>query len=238
LLFVGAGASVVLAVGQARADGAADTKAAVAAPPSEDVAPPPPPDQAAWEQVKFTRRSGLLVGLEGHIGPAMASGYPLDLKKIGRQSYYTETGIGLGGGGFLWVGVALKDWLSVGVGASLDGITSGDVGGWGWGGAFRLEVFPLFPLGGVAREIGVTFDAGASALYATKDSDPTTYVIDGGAASYIGGGVFYEGLRFWRISAGPGIYAGYKWSDTVRSGAVTLNLRATLYSGDVEPERR
>lgn len=220
--------ALVLVSEPARADG---DGGATPAPSAAPVAEAPPPEQPAWEREVSTRRSGVIVGLQGNIGPAMASGYPLDLKKIGRQSYYTETGVGLGATGFLWLGVALKDWLSVGVGGSLDGIVAGDLSGWGPGGAFRIEAFPLWPFGGRARDVGVTIDAGTSALYVAKSGPDATYLIDGGAASYIGGGVFYEGLRFWRISAGPGIYAGYTWSDTVRHGAVTLDFRMTLYTG-------
>lgn len=225
----------MLLVGEAaHADG--DAKAAVASEPAAEITPPP--DGSALEQEKATRRSGLIVGLQGNLGLAMASGYPLDLKKIGRASAYTETGVVFGGMGMLWVGVALKDWLSVGVGGTIDGVVAGDKSGWGPGGMFRVEGFPLWSLGGVAREIGVTFDAGASAIYVSQNDNDTTYLIDGGAASYLGGGLFYEGLRFWRISAGPGLYAGYMWSDTVRHGAVTLDFRVTLYSGSVDAEKK
>lgn len=200
---------------------------------------PPPADEPVWEREPSTRRDGLIFGLQGNLGLAMASGYPLDLKKIGRAAHYTETDIGFSAIGLLWVGVALKDWLSFGVGATLDGLVAGDEKlGWGYGGVFRLEGFPLWPLGGIGKEIGVTFDAGASAFAVPKPDSNAVKLIDGGAASYLGGGVFYEGIRYWRISMGPGIYAGYMWSDTVRHGAVTLDFRATFYSHAAEPEQK
>jgi hypothetical protein len=130
--------------------------------------------------------------------------------------------------------VALKDWLSVGLGGSLDGLVVGDYLGWGYGGMFRVEGFPLFSLGGIARDIGITFDAGAFAFTVAPSEGDALNVIDGGAASYLGGGVFYEGFRIWRVAMGPGIYAGYMWSDTVRHGSVTLDVRVTLYTGGVE----
>jgi hypothetical protein len=198
----------------------------------------PASDEAAWAHDQPTRRSGVIVGLQGNIGLAMASGYPLDLKKIGRASYYTETPIGLGGMGLAWIGVSLKDWLSFGLGAYLDGLVVGDKNGWGPGGVFRLEGFPLWPLGGVGRDIGLTFDAGTAAVTVSQKDNSATDLIDGGAASYLGGGVFYEGLRFWRMSAGPGVYAGYMWSDTLRHGMVTLDFRVTLYAGSVEAQKK
>lgn len=228
LLLLGLKASAALALlassTAARADDSAGAEPTSADPASEHEA--------------STRRSGLIIGLETNIGLGLVAGYPLDLKKLGRAAYYTETGIGPRGTGFFWVGAALKDWLSFGLGGTLDGLVIGDVRGWGYGGVFRLEAFPLWPLGGVGKEIGATFDAGTTAIMINHKDDPDRLIIDGGAASYVGGGVFYEGLRTWHLSAGPGIYAGYMWSDTVRYGSVSLALRLTFYSGAPIPDKK
>lgn len=218
--------------------------------PSSARADEPPPAPASGESTAgsqddpllapqpATRRNGLIVGLQGNAGPSMVAGYPLDLKKIGHSTYYTETPIGLGGSGLLWVGVSLKDWLSVGLGGTLDGLVAGDNHGFGYGGVLRLEAYPLWSYGGIGEDLGVTFDAGASAIAVTQEDRPKVNIIDGGAASFIGGGVFYEGIRYWRVSAGPGIYAGYMWSDTVRHGSVMLDFRVTLYAGDVTGSKK
>jgi len=250
-LYAWFGAASALAIGAsgsvARADeaskepaasgAAADVKTVDAAELKAAPSDQPPADQAEWEREKATRRSGVTIGLQGNIGLGMASGYPLDLKKIGRASYYTQTSVGLGAMGIFWVGVSLKDWLAFGVGASIDGLLAGDKSGWGPGGLFRIEGFPLWPLGGIGKEIGATFDAGASAI-SVQQKDHENNLIDGGAASYLGGGVFYEGIRFWHVSSGPGVYAGYMWSDTVRHGTVSLSYRLTFYSGSAVPEKK
>ena len=161
----------------------------------------------------------------------MASGYPLDLKKIGRAAYYTQTSVGLNGLAIGWIGYSLKDWLTFGVGAGLDGLLAGDKRGWGPAGVFRVEAFPLFPLGGVFRELGVTLDGGAAMMEVSHEDDIEKNLIDAGVGSYLGGGAFFEGIRFWRVSTGPGVYASYMWSDSVRHGMVTLDWRVTLYAG-------
>lgn len=191
----------------------------------------PPRDEPAWEHEAATRRSGFVFGVQAGGGLGMASGYPLDLKKIGRAAYYTQTSIGLNGLAIGWLGYSLKDWLTFGVGAGLDGLVAGDKLGWGAVGVFRVEAFPLFPLGGAFRELGVTFDAGAALMTIWHEDDTEKDLIDAGAASYLGGGAFFEGIRFWRVSTGPGVYASYMWSDTVRHGMVTLDWRVTLYTG-------
>jgi hypothetical protein len=191
----------------------------------------PPQDEPEWEREAPTRRSGLVIGIQAGGGLGMASGYPLDLKKIGRAAYYTQTSVGLNGLAIGWIGYSLKDWLTFGVGAGLDGLLAGDTPGWGAVGVFRVEAFPLFPLGGAFREIGVTFDGGAALMEVSHVDDIEKNLIDAGVASYLGGGAFFEGIRFWRVSTGPGVYASYMWSDTVRHGIVTLDWRVTLYGG-------
>jgi hypothetical protein len=91
-------------------------------------------------------------------------------------------------------------------------------------------VFPLFWRGGVWREIGVTIDTGIGGAVTTF-GEGEEKVIDGGAISRIGGGVFYEGIRLWKISTGPWLYADYTWSSSVREGGVYLGWRTVVYTG-------
>lgn len=188
-------------------------------------------EEAAWEKEPALRRSGFMVGFLPVLSLGRASGYPLDLKKIGRERFYTESNIAVGGVGLVWLGGALSDWLTFGLGTNAGLLAPSDLSGGVYGVIFRTELFPLFGLGGKMRELGVGFDVGASVASFTPSAEPDKAVIDGGASSHIGFSVFYEGLRFWHFSAGPGVYADYTFSDTIRYGNVGLGFRTVLYSG-------
>src|SRR5262245_11668472 len=74
------------------------------------------PGQPAWERARRERRSGFTTGLSFGGGLAQAAGYPNDAKKIGRERYYTQTSVGPAAAGTLWIGGALADWLTFGLG--------------------------------------------------------------------------------------------------------------------------
>jgi hypothetical protein len=95
---------------------------------------------------------------------------------------------------------------------------------------FHIEAYPLFTLGKRWRDVGVMFDAGTgSATVTPKDSEKK--LIDGGSASQIGGGPFYEGFKLWKLKGGPFIEGSYVWSDSVRRPAVFFGWRTSLYTG-------
>ena len=198
-------------------------------PAGEEVSPPATKPEPAWQTEPRTRRFGFTFGFAG--GPLLgtAAGFPNDVKKIGRERYYTETGIGVGVGGNFWLGGALTDWLTFGFGVGGATLTAGDHATTNYAFLFHTDVFPLFPLGGIWREVGVTLDTGLGTA-ATTRSGSESKLIDGGATSRIGGGVFYEWLRFWKVSTGPWVYADYTWSSSVREGGVYLGWRTALYS--------
>lgn len=200
--------------------------ARAAAPPAQPAEVEEPP----WENQKPQRRGGFTAGFAGGVSLGMASGYPLDVKKIGRQSYYTQSDIGVGGTGILWVGGALTDWLTFGLGASGEIFSLGDGTATGVGFVFHIDTFPLLTLGGRWRDVGVMLDAGASMFTLTPSSDDKQILIDGGAASHLGGGVFFESMRFWKVGTGPYLHGSYMWSDSVRHGMVTLGWRVSLYT--------
>lgn len=188
-------------------------------------------EEPAWEKAPALRRSGFMVGFMPAFVLGRASGYPLDLKKIGRVSAYTESNIAVGGAGLLWLGGALSDWLTFGIGANGALLAPSGLYGGAYGVIFRTELFPLFPLGGMFRELGVGFDVGASVAAFSPSDQPEKAVIDGGLVSHIGASFFYEGLRVWHLSAGPALYMDYTWGDTIRYGNVGLGFRTVLYTG-------
>jgi hypothetical protein len=178
---------------------------------------------------KPTRRGGLMIGLDAGFGIASIVGYPNDEKEIGYVSFYTTTGARPAGLLEGWVGAAITDWFNFGLAFTSSLLfATGDDRASNVGGVFRVEAFPLFPLGGRLRDLGVRFDAGLGVGYVT---DPMgTRLVDSSSASMIGGGVFWEGLRAWKTAHGPMLIGNYLWSDTVRRPAIFIGWRSVLYT--------
>lgn len=188
-------------------------------------------ERPAWDTAPATHRSGFVVGLALGSGVAAISGYPNDSRKIGLRSNYTETGASVSGMSSLWLGGALSDWFTFGIGFTggsmpLLSEQKASTGGL----IFHIEVYPLFPLGGRWRDLGVMLDAGTGTAAVTpKESEKK--LVDGGSASLIGAGPFYEGFKLWKIKHGPFIEGSYIWSDSVRRPAAFFGWRASLYTG-------
>lgn len=188
----------------------------------------------AWETAPSTRRAGFSVGVS--IGAALGDirGYPNDIEKRGKAEYLTDTGLAFGGSATLWLGGALSDWLVFGVGAG--GIRSQGNGQivQGYTFLFHTEVFPLFPLGGTWRELGIALDTGAGNFIGDPEDRPADSLapaaIDSGAASRVGVSLFYDGLRFWKMSTGPYVAFDYTWSATMEQPLFMLGLRTALYT--------
>jgi hypothetical protein len=208
----------------------ADAKPAAAAEdpkPAPAAARPPPP---AWEIAPATRRSGFTAGIALGFGLSSIVGYPNDAKKIGLQRYYTATGARPTPIGQTWIGGALTDWFTFGIGVIGSKLLTGDKANTN-GFSFHVEAFPLFWMGGRLRDLGVTLDAGSGTSNVTSGPSDENKLVQSSAASLIGGGVFYEGFRFWRVATGPFLVGNYMWSDTVRRPGIFLGWRAALYTG-------
>ncbi|HEY4118935.1 MAG TPA: hypothetical protein VGM56_13810 [Byssovorax sp.] len=201
---------------------------ALAAPPARaDFAP-----LAPWELVSAERRSGVVIGLSAGFGVASVAGFPNDPQKIGFQSAYTITGPKAAFGGAAWVGGALSDWLTFAIGVGRDaplGLPAGEAATM-FALEFHVEVFPAYGLGGTLRDVGAYVNAGTGPAKLTTAGQQVP-LIDGGAAAFVGVGVFWERLRFWRIGAGPYVEAQYFWADSVRAPALLFGLRTALYTG-------
>jgi hypothetical protein len=171
-----------------------------------------------------------MVGIDVGFGVGSIVGYPNDEKKIGFLSAYTVTGARPTTLGELWIGGALTDYVNFGIGLSSSMLlATGDNKAKNMGGMFRIEAFPLFPLGGPLRDLGVRFDAGLGSGSVTDPSG--ALLVDSSLASMIGGGVFWEGLRAWKTAHGPMLFGNYLWSDTARRPAIFLGWRSVLYTG-------
>jgi hypothetical protein len=196
--------------------------------------PPAPsdaaPEKPAWETQEPEHRGGLTVGLALGAGVASMAGFPADAKKVNRLRYYTETGVRPTGIGTFWIGSAVTDWFSFGIGITGGGLLPSDNESIAGGLVFHVEAFPLFPFGGRLRDLGVMLNTGVGIATVTPNKDPNHSLIDGTGCSLFGGGVFYEGFRVWRLSSGPFLAGDYYWSDYVRRPSIFLGWRTSLYT--------
>lgn len=182
------------------------------------------------ELLAAERRSGFMVGtaLAGALGGA--SGYPNDANKVDREEFYTNTGISPGAAGMVWIGGAITDWISIGLGVTYGALFPSDQRVAGGSIELHVEAFPAWSLGGPWRELGayVLTGAGLATVELAEGSDP---LVDTGGASRIGFGVFYEGIRVWQISMGPLAGGDVLWSPTGLRPMALLGWRTVLYAG-------
>ncbi len=187
-------------------------------------------EPTSWLEAPTERRCGFTIGVGVGANMGTVSGFPNDSVKIGREEFAVDTGFSGGGSGFLWVGMAPVDWFVFGAAFNYGRLTSSEYDT-GFG-AFGLHVdaFPLFGLGGPWQDLGVQFGAGVGVSTTTK-GNLTDPVIDSSIASRLSVGVFYEGIRAWKISMGP--FVGYDgmWSPSAVQPTGWIGWRTALYAG-------
>ncbi len=186
-------------------------------------------EDAPAEAPKPVRRGGFVIGLAVGAGVASIVGYPNDLQKEGYAGFYTATGARPASFGQLWIGGAFTSWFTFGIGFTGGTLlATGSDKALSGAGLFHIEAFPLYALGGHLRDLGVMLDAGfgtASVTNAMGDK-----IVDSSAASLVGGGVFYEAFRTWKIRQGPFLMGNYVWSDTAIRPGIFAGWRASLYT--------
>jgi hypothetical protein len=189
-----------------------------------------PADPASWETAPASWRSGFVLGAQLGVGVASIAGYPNDVKKAGFAGYYTATGARPAAILEAWIGGALADWVTFTIGfAGTPLYATGADQARTYAGVFHIEAFPLFYVGDRLRDLGVTFEAGTGVSTVTDSAG--NQIVASSAASFIGGGLFWEPLHLWRIHAGPFLLGDYMWSDTVRRPALFAGFRGSLYTG-------
>jgi hypothetical protein len=175
------------------------------------------------------RRSAFAAGVTMGALVGGVSGYPNEAEKIGVARYEAGTGPAGGTGGGFWLGVAPRDWLVLGLGASFGSVAGSS--SLSNGGAFvlHLEAFPLFERGGLLRDLGVIGEFGAGSRNVFHGS---TLVADGGLISCAGFGVVYEPVRVGsHVSAGPVLLVSHQFSQTIAATLVTAGVQVAFYGG-------
>jgi hypothetical protein len=163
-------------------------------------------------------------------GPAFgwAIGNPSDRSLREIPAFETDMGLGVGYRVTPFIGGALTDWFTFGLGCSFGRISNTDYQSGMWTFVFHLEAFPLYEVGGVYKDLGLSADFGAG-LSGIRSKSSDVDVADSGVMSTIGLGAFWEPVRFWQMAGGP--YVGYQrnWSRWFSRDDVTVGIRAMFY---------
>jgi len=162
-------------------------------------------------------------------GLGASNGFPNDSKKIGRERYYTESGLGFAPSQSLWLGGAFIDWLSFGVGGGFSSIYAETTRTQSPLLLFHTDVYPLYALGGQLRNLGAMTEFGIG-FAETTDNETDEVLVDGGGASYIFAGAFWEGIEAWKLKMGPYMGAHYLFSNTIRRPVFAVGFRMSLYT--------
>jgi hypothetical protein len=188
-------------------------------------------DNEAWDGgygVVAERRSDLVFGASGGLLLGGTSGYPNELDKIDDPAYESSTGFAAGTGFSFWLGGALADWFTVGVGATILGGSGPNGRMSGVAGILKVETFPLYGMGGPLRDLAFFADFGAGGM--SVDGKPADEA-DGGFTSVAGLGSAYELFRFSRFAFAPTAEYLFVRSQTIVSHSAILGARVVFYGG-------
>jgi hypothetical protein len=188
-----------------------------------------PPDGDHELYAPYERRGGFMIGTI--VGPAFgtASGNPKGQSYRFNPAYESKLGFAYGYRCTPFLGGALTDWFTVGVGLSFGTIqTRADHDSQITTFLFHFEAFPLYAKGGPWRDVGVAadFGAGASTIHNTSTGEELAH---SGVASAAGLGVFWEPWRVWHLAAGPSVSYQRNWSQWYERNDVLVGIRGMFY---------
>lgn len=190
-----------------------------------------PTDNEAWDGgygVVAERRSDIVLGASAGLLLGMASGYPNELVKIDDPRYESKTGFAAGTGFSFWLGGALTDWFTFGVGATFIGGSGSDGKMSGQAFVVKIEGFPLYGQGGPLRDLAFFADFGAGGM--SVEGEPAE-AAEGGFTSVAGFGSAYELFRLGHFAFAPTAEYMLVRSQTVVSHSTIFGMRAVFYGG-------
>jgi hypothetical protein len=187
---------------------------------ASDNEPEPPPQ----------RRSGFVFSTVGGLSLGQAAGNPNEQAERYDPAHHSSTGLAYGYRVTPFLGGALTDWFTFGLGGSYADLQTGSVRSQLGLFIFRLELFPLFARGGTWRDVGTSIEFGAGATSIVRKSDEKQ-LAGSGVASTIGLGLFWEAWRLGHLALGPSLAYQHNWSDWFGRHDVMLGLKGTFYGG-------
>ena len=174
-----------------------------------------------------TRRSDFTAGVTVGMLVGSAAGYPNKIGQLDNPDYRASTSA-IGAGTMIWVGGAMKDWLTLGVGADFSRMKGGDMLASGGGALFRVEAYPLFYRGGPWRDLGFVGNFGLGGMGLAEGTDTRA---NGGSMSLVGTGAFWEGLRAGHFAFGPGLEYQRLFSQSMHVDSAFVAFRVAVYGG-------
>jgi len=176
---------------------------------------------------KAERRSGFVGSAGLGLGVASVTGYPLALSKQNNPLYESSTGAAFGSSFSFWLGGALRDWFTFGLGLASFGASSGEMKARGGAFILHIEGFPLWSLGGHLRDISAYTELGAGGM--SLEGGPEK--AEGGLLSTLGFGLSYEAFRWGNFALGPTLASNYLYSDSMTAFGVFGGIRSSFYGG-------
>jgi len=171
------------------------------------------------------RRSDIVFGVAPSLMLGGSHGYPNEIEKIDQPEYEAKSGFTTGVGFEGWVGVALKDWFTFGVGGVYLGGYGKNSDVSGGAGVVRVEAFPFYGLGVKDLALFGNFGAGSLTLHADGREGQA------GFASVGGGGVAYELARFGHFAFAPSAEYLLVASQALTAHQVLIGARVVFYGG-------
>jgi hypothetical protein len=186
--------------------------------------------QDTWDggfgKKKNERRSDFVVGLAPSLVLMSANGYPNEVAKIDNPAYHAKSGFAAGPGFEAWIGGALTDWFTFGIGGLYLSASGSDSKATGGAFLIRLETFPFYKLG--LKDLAVYANFGAGGL--SLDGQDGKHAA-GGFASIGGGGLAYEVVRLGHFAIAPTAEYLLIASETLTSNQALIGARVVFYGG-------
>ena len=175
------------------------------------------------------RRDGFTAGVSPTFSLGRARGYPNEVDRINNPAYLADSTMAAGGGGTVWVGGALRDWFTFGLGASAATLSGNDLSASSFTFLIRTEAFPFLGLGGYWRDLSIFGDWGAGSVNLSNASGEV--VGEGGSMGMVSMGLAHETFRVDHFAFGPSAQYHAAFSETMKLHAASLGVRAAFYAG-------
>jgi hypothetical protein len=188
-------------------------------------------DDAAvnYGRPKVERRGGFAAGASNTASFIDMTGYPNEVGAIGDPALAEKTGPSFGLHSVFWMGGAIRDFFTVGIGVSSVAPYTSEYVASNVGIVLHLEAYPLYSLGRGYRDLGMTVDAGPGfgAMFTKDDLNKPKAM--GGGMSFLSASAFWEPIRFWNFSAGPMVSLTHAFSQTMTTTQFGAGMRVVFY---------
>lgn len=193
-----------------------------------------------YEPPATTRRGGFAVGLTNSLGLASYRGYENTVVALADPRNEQTTGAELSSSFGLWLGGAVRDFLTLGLGFQSSSALTGDKPSFNPALLLHIEGYPLFFKGGAFRDLGVGLDAGlgTAVMFDQADTELKDPIAMGGSMSFLAFSAFWEPLQFWQFSAGPVLTYQHSFSQTFQINQGLLGFRMVFYGTQPREQRR